>query len=222
MDATVYPLAFGHKDKGPLTGLGIEVMYDKVIHIDSSKKYIDTTTMSELTATLPTVEDHFAIGAVFRYPIGTTVIGGKLMYSTQQFTIVQTLPNSMPTDIPNVAYSMVEPKVFLKYILNPKMILDVDAGFELITSTGDISKESTSGGYGPATVSGYEAAAGLDYALTKNIFVRGEARIESISMKFKGDPNSLANNRDADNTTQDVQGATDLYFGGFGTIGYIY
>ena len=222
MDATVYPLAFTHKDTGPLTGLGIEVMYDKVIHINSSKKYIDVTTMAQETANLPTVEQRFSIGGVFRYPVGPVVVGAKLLYSNQQFEVQQTLPNMSPTDIPNVNYSMVEPKAFLKYILNPKMIINVDVGFMLVSSTGAISKESTDGGYGPATVSGYELSGGLDYGLTKNLFVRAEGKLETISFTFKGDPNSLANNRDSDNTTQDVHSAKDLYFGGMGTIGYIY
>ncbi|MEO6776448.1 MAG: hypothetical protein ABI467_26120, partial [Kofleriaceae bacterium] len=76
-------------------------------------------------------------------------------------------------------------------------------------------------GYGPATVSGFELSAGLDYTLTKNLFVRALAKYESISLAFKGDPASLANTRDSD-PMQDVHGAKDSYFGGMATIGYAF
>ncbi|MEO8844483.1 MAG: hypothetical protein ABI591_21020, partial [Kofleriaceae bacterium] len=221
MDATVYPMAFNHKNSGLITGLGLEIMYDKVIHINSQKKYVDAS-MMQATANLATVEDRFSIGAVLRYPVSPALlVGGKIMYSSQQFNIAQTFATNMTTDVPNVHYNMAEPKVFLKYSLGGPIIIDVDAGFMLVTSTGGI-QQSTSSGYGPATVTGYELNAGIDYALTKALFVRALARFETINLAFKGDPASLANTRDGDNTTQDVQGAKDLYYGASVTLGYAF
>jgi len=221
MDVTVYPMAFSHKDKGIITGLGLEVMYDKVIKINSQKKYVDAM-MNQQTADLATVEDRFSIGAVLRYPVNPTmVVGGKIQYSSQQFNLTQSLPNGAPTDVPNVHYSMVEPKGFLKYSLSPGIVINVDAGFMLVTSTGGIQLGGTAG-YGPASVYGYELAAGLDYNLTKNIFVRAQVKFETIKLSFKGtDATALSNTRDTD-TMQDVQGASDVYFGGMGTIGYAF
>jgi hypothetical protein len=220
MDATVYPMAFNHKNSGLITGLGLEVMYDKVIRINSQKKYVDDT-MMQATANLATVEDRFSIGAVLRYPVNPTLlVGGKIMYSSQQFNIAQTFATNMVTDVPNVHYSMAEPKLFLKYTLNPAIIVDVDAGFMLVTNTGGI-QASNSTGYGPATVTGYEISAGLDYALTKALFVRVLARFETVNLTFKGDPASLANTRDGD-PDQDVKGAKDLYYGGTASIGYAF
>jgi hypothetical protein len=220
MDATVYPMAFNHKNSGLITGLGLEVMYDKVIRINSQKKYVDAT-MMQATANLATVEDRFSIGAVLRYPVNPTLlVGGKIMYSSQQFNIAQTFATNMITDVPNVHYSMAEPKLFMKYTLNNAIIVDVDAGFMLVTNTGGI-QASSSTGYGPATVTGYEISAGIDYALTKALFVRALARFETVNLSFKGDPKSLANTRDGD-PDQDVKGAKDLYYGGVATIGYAF
>ena len=220
MDATVYPLAFSHKNTGIITGLGLEVMYDKVIFINSSKKYVDDM-MNSATAKLSTVEDRFSIGGVFRYPINPQLlVGAKIMYSSQQFNIAQTFAGNMATDVPNVHYQMAEPKLWGKYSLGGPIMIDAEAGFMLVTSTGGI-QASNNTGYGPATVSGFEIQAGLDYTLTKNLFIRALAKFESISLSFKGDPASLANTRDSD-PMQDVHGAKDTYFGGSATIGYAF
>ena len=220
MDATVFPMAFNHKNSGLITGLGVEVMYDKVIRINSQKKYVDDT-MMQATANLATVEDRFSIGAVLRYPVSPVLlVGGKFMYSSQQFNIAQTFATNMVTDVPNVHYSMAEPKLFMKYSLGGAIIVDVDAGFMLVTNTGGI-QASNATGYGPATVTGYELSAGIDYALTKALFVRALARFEIINLSFKGDPASLANTRDGD-PDQDVRSAKDLYYGGVAMIGYAF
>ena len=220
MDVTVFPLAFNHKNSGLITGIGLEIMYDKVIHINSQKKYVDDQ-MNQATANLATVEDRFSIGAVLRYPVSPSLlIGGKVMYSSQQFNIAQTFATNMATDVPNVHYSMAEPKAFLKYSFGGPITIDVDAGFMLVTSTGGI-QQSNSSGYGPATVTGYELSAGLDYTLTKNLFIRALAKFETVNLSFKGDMNSLANTRDGD-PDQDVKGAKDLYYGGMATIGYAF
>jgi hypothetical protein len=221
MDATVFPMSFTHKNTGPLTYLGLEVMYDKVIFINSQKKYVDDM-MNAATAKLSTVEDRFSIGAVVRYPVSPKLlVGGKILYSSQQFNIQQTFATpSMATDVPNVHYQMAEPKLWMKYSLGGPIIVNADAGFLLVTNTGGIQSSNNSG-YGPATVSGFELSAGLDYALTKSLFIRALAKFEQISLSFKGDPASLANTRDSD-PMQDVKSAKDTYFGGMGTIGYAF
>src|SRR5262249_30705237 len=41
IDATVFPLSFSHKSHDLLSGLGINVLYDQVIKINSQKSYTD-------------------------------------------------------------------------------------------------------------------------------------------------------------------------------------
>ena len=220
MDFIVYPAAITHVDHGILNNLGIEVMYDKVIAISTKKNYVDTTSGDTMTASLGTVEDHFAIGAVFRYPLGNLTLGAKLMYMSQQFNIVQTLPSGAATDVPDVHYGAAEPKIFFHYLAG-KLVFNGDFGYMLVTKTGDISTDGTTG-YGGSKDSGYEATISVDYSLTKAIFARVQAHYEEMSLTFKGDPNSLSNTRDGDMTTQDVTGAKDYYYGGAVSIGYAY
>lgn len=218
LDVTVYPLAFG-KTKGLLRGLGLTVLYDQVLIINSQKRYSDQQGNQQV-ATLDTKENRWAVGPVLRYPMGKVVLGGGLTYGRQQFAIQQTLPNNEPTDIPNVHYTMLTPSVFVKYPVTPKIVLNADAAFHAITNTGQIQQTGMAG-YGASTVTGFEVEGGGDYMVTKNIFARASVRYESISFKFKGDPTSQTNIRDTD-PEQDVMGAKDTYFGGTVSVGYVY
>jgi hypothetical protein len=221
-DATFYPLAFNKKNTSVTSGIGLEILYDKALKINSQKRYIDTGGAGQV-ANLTTAESRFKVAAVFRYPLGkganAPVVGGKLGYETKRFNIEQTLPNMDATDVPNVYYKMITPEAFFIYPASPKLNLNVHAAFLAISDTGEIQKSSQ---YGPATVSGFELGAGLDYNVTKNIFVRGEGMLQTIGFTFKGDPMSKANTRDNDPATQEVMGARDTYFGGAVTLGYIY
>ena len=222
VDVTFFPMAFGHKpNKGIIEGLGLNVLYDQVLKINSQKKYADTSGM-QAVADLKTAESRWAVGAVLRYPLGegpkAIVVGGSLSYGKQRFEVQQTLPNNEKTDIPNVNYTMLTPSVFIQAPVIPKITLLADAAFHAITDTGAIQQPDQ---YGASTVTGFEINAGLDYALTKNIFARAQFRYETIGFKFKGDPVSMTHMRDTD-PEQDVTGAKDTYVGGTATIGYLY
>ncbi|HSD90885.1 MAG TPA: hypothetical protein VLB44_25345 [Kofleriaceae bacterium] len=221
IDMTFYPLSFSHKPAGIVSGLGLEILYDQVLVINSQKKYPDQ--MGNLvTASLATKESRYGVGAVLRYPLGTgpraIVVGGKLSYAKQQFTVAQTLPNNDPTDVPNVSYSILSPAAFIQAPVIPKVTLNAQLAFLAVTDTGDIQKPAQ---YGAATVTGYQINVGGDYMIMPSVFVRAEIRYESFGFTFKGDPMSMTNTRDTD-PDQDVQGAKDTYFGGAATVGYVY
>jgi hypothetical protein len=218
IDAQVYPLAISHKGSGPLKGLGIEVLYDRVLRINSQK----ADNMGVLHS-LATVSERYGIGPVYRYPIGKMAIGGRLLYEGQSFLIQQTLPDGEKTDIPDVSYSIFSIGAFARYPLMPKINLDADVAFLAVVSTGGSNSSIGSAmEYGKASVSGEELALGADYQLTKNIFLRAQFRLETIGLTFAGGPATLANNRDTDPNTQDVTAARDTYFGGMVTAGYAY
>jgi hypothetical protein len=218
LDVTFYPLAFG-KTKGILRGIGLTLLYDQVLVINSQKKYSDDQGVQRV-ADLNTKENRWAVGPVLRYPMGKLVVGGSLTYGRQQFTVAQQLPNNEPTVIPNVHYTMITPAAFLRFPATSKIVLNADLAFHGITDTGQIQKTGMEG-YGAATVTGYEAEGGVDYMVTKNIFARASVRYEAISIKFKGDPTSMSNLRDMD-PEQDVTAAKDTYFGGTVTAGYVF
>lgn len=221
IDLTGYPMAFGHKNKSITSNIGVNVLYDQVIKINSQKRYADGAGMQQI-ANLATKESRWAFGGVFRYPLGSgpkaMVLGGRLTYGRQQFTVEQTLPNGDKTDIPNVHYSMITPAAFFQFPVTPKIIFNLEAAFLLITNTGAIQNPDQ---YGAATVTGFEFDTGIDYMLLKNVFVRAAFRYETIGFKFKGDPMSQTHTRDAD-PDQDVTGARDSYLGGTATLGYLY
>lgn len=222
LDVTFYPMSLNHK-KPPtiVSGIGINVLYDQVLKINSQKRYSDEMNNPQI-ANLDTKESRWTIAGVFRYPLGkgakAPVVGGALGYSRQKFTVAQTLPNAEPTDIPNVEYSMFSPGVFVRFPVIPKLTANLDAAFHAITDTGAIQTRPQ---YGAATVSGYSIVLGADYAITPNIFARAGIRYQKIGFTFKGDPMSQTNTRDTD-PEQDVTGASDSYFGGVATVGYVY
>ncbi len=205
LDITAYPLAFGHKKKGVLTGIGISAMYDQALLISSQKN--DGTK-------LKTTSNRYQFGGVFRYPLGASptalVVGGRLSYGRQSFQI------QMGSDLPNVNYTMIEPGAFVKLPFG-KLVFNVDFGYQLISNTGQMTKGDQ---YGKATVSGIDFAFSGDYALTPAVFARAGVKLERIGYKFDGS-GALTTTRDAD-AEQDVKGATDLYIGAAFTVGYLY
>ena len=208
LDITAYPLAFGHKKKGVLTGIGLQAMYDQALLISS--KLGDGTK-------LKTQANRLLIGGVFRYPLGgkaeSPVVGGRLAFAKQSFQI------QMGSDLPNVNYAALQPGVFFKLPVG-KLVFNVDLGYQLISKTGQMTKGDMTG-YGKASVSGIDFKLSGDYALTKAIFARGGLQIERIGYKFNGSADTLATLRDND-PEQDVKGATDMYIGAAFAIGYLY
>lgn len=217
--AVVYPAAFGHRRRGILAGLGLEVMYDRVLSIRSQRSYLDQMSNQQV-ANLNTAQDRLSLGGVVRYPVAKRVVlGGKFHYSKQQFVIAQRLPNDSPTDLPSVRYSMLEPKLFVMFMPASIAAVNLEGGAMFVSNSGPIADATT--GYGSTSGLGFEFAAALDIHLTKSIFFRVLGRIERLSLTFNGSAGSLATSRDAD-PMQDVRGATDLYYGGAGLIGFAY
>jgi hypothetical protein len=206
VDATIYPLAIGHKRRDMLKNIGLTVMYDKVIKINSKQGDV----------TLPTTQARYALGATFRYPVGEKfVVGAALRYGRQNFTI--STVGGVSAGIPNVNYTIIDPAIFAHYMATPKIILNLNLGYMAFLNTGAIQKNDS---YGAATVTGFEGEIGGDYLLTKNIFARAAFRFESIGFKFKGS-GAMTTGRDTD-MEQDVFGASDKYLGGAVSVGYLY
>lgn len=208
LDATFYPLAFGHKRKDQLKNLGIELLYDRVLKL-SSKDPMANISYS-------TVEQRFGLTAVFRHAFGpgaaAPVAVGSLGYLRQSFNILG------PVDIPDVKYSIFAPGAGLRYPVMPKLILGADLKLLIITDTGQIQDPDK---YGAASVIGFEGSAGADYLIRPRIFARAAFRFETIGFTFKG-TGEQTNQRDGMPLTQDVASARDNYFGGMLTVGYLY
>ena len=207
IDATIYPLAIGHKRTGMAKNFGLTVMYDKVLRINSKQ--------GEPPVTLPTSQSRFALGAAFRYPLGKATVTAAVRYGKQAFTI--SAAGAVLPAVPSVSYTVIDPMLGVKYQLGAKLVLNVNLGFMLISNTGAIQDNMS---YGAATVSGIEGEAGIDYLITDKVFVRAAARFSTIGFTFKG-TGDLSNNRDSD-AEQDVFGARDTSLGGAVTAGFLY
>jgi hypothetical protein len=209
LDATLYPLALGHKQTGLVGNLGVTLTLDRVLKI-SSKNRAGTE--------FDTLESRYGIGAVLRYPLGDSamapVVLGTLGYASQIFRI----SNTDEADVPSVRYSIFEPGLGLRYPVIPHVIVGADLKLMLIPTTGQIQEASQ---YGAASVYGLEGAVAVDYLLTSNLFVRAAGRFETIGFSFAGN-GTQTNARDGRLDTQDVHRARDNYFGGFVTVGYLY
>ncbi len=207
IDATIYPLAIGHKRTGFVKNLGLTVMYDKVLRINSKQ--------GDPPVTLPTSQSRFALGAAVRYPLGKATVTAAVRYGKQAFTI--SAAGAVAPAVPSVSYTVIDPMLGVKYQIGARLVLNVNLGFMLITNTGAIQDNMS---YGAATVSGIEGEAGIDYLITDKVFVRAAARFSTIGFTFKG-TGDLSNNRDGD-AEQDVFGARDTYLGGALTAGFLY
>lgn len=198
IEATVFPFAVGHERKGILRHIGATVMYDRALALEARKPDDDM----KLKAT----EQRYAAGLALRFPLGSgataPVIGAVLRYGQQEFTI------HGEAATPDVHYTLIDLTGFLHYPIGPKVILNLSAGVLLPTAAGEIT---TLAHYGYATIRGFEASAGVDYLLTKNIFVRGQARLETLGYSFLG----------IGMRSSGVESARDTYFGGILTAGYL-
>jgi len=196
LDVIAYPLAFGHDRTDQLKNVGVEILYDRVISINSKDAQGNT---------YPTTESRYWLTAMFRHAFGrdatAPVVIGSLGYGGQSFEIQGNIP------LPSVTYAIVAPGAGLRYPATEKLTFAVDTKVLFPLSTGQIQNADR---YGAASVFGFEGALGADYLITPNIFARAMGRFETLGFNFKGTGDLKAS------------GARDSYFGGALTVGYLY
>ncbi|MFN0245943.1 MAG: hypothetical protein ACKV2T_03480 [Kofleriaceae bacterium] len=213
LDVTVFPLAITHKNKSMLKNIGLTAMYDKVLLINS--KSDPDGPGGNAPVTLPTSQSRWSVGGVFRYPLSKMItVGGQLEYGKQTFTIRPA--SGVSPGIPNTAYTAIAPTVFARLSLG-KLVVSVDATYLAIGKAGQIENNDQ---YGPASKNGFEGQLSVDYMLKKFLFARVAFRGAAIGFAFNG-TGAMATNRDLD-PEKDVFGASDKYFGGIATVGYLY
>ena len=219
IDVTVFPLAIGHKRHGITKDIGLTIGFDRVLKLQSSVDFMDGN--ANKTAKVATTSQRFTIGAVFRHSFGKSetapmVVAG-VRYSSKKFELSSSGLPDKAIDLPNVAYSSVDPSLNIVYPINAKIAINVGGDIMLISKTGQIQNNDQ---FGPATVLGIEAEAGIDYRVTPKIFVHAGFMFSSISFKFKGQGEKTTM-RDMDPDV-DVTAAKDTYLGGIATAGFVY
>lgn len=212
--ADLFPLAFNKKNRSFTRNLGLTLVFDRVIKIESQIEQAGTVYK------LGTTEQHLGVGVIYRHLVGAKLtVNASIRYNKRKFMIDHTAA-AMPdaVDIPNVSYAYVDPGLGLRYVMGPKLALGADARFLLITDTGAMQSAAQ---YGGATVTGVDLGGRLDYQVGTKLLVRAAVGLTRIGFSFKGN-GMLSNNRDGDATSVDVQGATDTYFGGALTGVYLF
>ncbi len=221
VDLEAYPLAIGHKSKGPLPNIGVTGAFDRTFLIRTRLRYTDPDTGMSREKELRSTYQRFSIGAVYRHNLGSPekplVVTGGLRYSSQVFEVD---PDNVPAaivDLPAVNYKALMPSAGIKLGLGSKMAIGAEVGTMLALSAGEIQNDDK---YGAATMTGFEGELFLDYMITGNIFARAVVRAETVGLSFKG-YGMLSTMRDGD-PDQEVKSARDSYFGGTLTAGYAF
>ena len=219
LDVTIFPMAIGHKRKGIIKDIGLAIGFDRVLKLQSSVEFLDG--MATKSAKVATTSQRFTIGAVFRHAFGAgvtaPVVTAGLRYSSKKFALSTTgLPDGA-IDLPNVAYSSIDPSLSAIYPISPKLAVNAGFGAMLISKTGQIQNTNQ---YGPAKVLGLELEAGVDYLVTKAIFVHAGVSLSTVGFTFKGQGDKTTM-RDMDMDV-DVTAARDTYLGGVATAGFTY
>jgi hypothetical protein len=201
IDGAFYPGAFSHKKGGIAENIGATVLFDKVLKV-STKDAAGTN--------YDTSASRFAIGVIARYPLTKGVVGASLRYGKQTFDIAAGAP------VPGTTYTYINPELFVRYPVNPKILFNGSFGILGVSNTGDIQQNTQ---YGGAKVIGIDLDLGADYMLKKNVFARAALKVQTYGYTFKG--TGMRSDPDGD-LMPDVTGARDSYYGFAANIGYLY
>jgi len=211
VDGELYPLALADPGSA-LAGLGLAAAYDKTFGLSIK--------IPNQTIRAPINQSHYTVGARFRFAVGeASSIALGLDYARRKYTADRGGLMGAALDAPDVDYAAVSPVVAIRVPITGSVAVFGGADGLLVFEAGGIQKSAS---YGPAKVYGLEGSAGVDIALAKQIALRIAVEYSQIAFSFKPQGATLANNRDADPTSQDVMGATDRSIGGAVTLGLVY
>ncbi len=216
IEGSFYPLAL--ISDGFLANIGVTGVYDRVIEIKSTLNY--NADGRSMTANLGTTQQHWGVGAVLRYALGSgpksPTVRAHVRYNRLSFQIAKDeAPAGVMVDIPNVDYTYIDPGVGLRYPLTNAVALGLDARFMVITDTGEMQSTEQ---YGAATVFGGEGEVMLEYRFLSAVSARLGGLYRTIGFDFDGN-GALTRERDGDPQTEDVGGARDVYVGGYLALG---
>jgi hypothetical protein len=210
VDGELYPFALAGAS-GRLADLGLAASYDKTFGL--SIKIPNRTVSAAID------QSHYAIGARYRFSIGqSSTVKLGLDYVRRHYIADRSSLMAVVLDAPDVDYSAIAPGIAAHVPVTPTITAVAGIDGMLMLETGPIQRTPS---YGPATVYGIDALAGVDVALTPQIGLRVVLEYSRIALSFNG-KGEMTTSRDNDVTTQDVNGATDRWIGVAATIGLIY
>jgi hypothetical protein len=203
VDGEIYPLALADPQSG-LAALGLAASYDRTFGL--------AIKVPNQQVSAPIHQSHYAIGVRYRLAIGeSSSVAFGLDYARRQYIADRSALGGVVLDAPDVDYTAVAPGAWLRVPVASSVAVFGGADGLLILEAGGIQRSTS---YGPARVYGVEGTAGVDVALARQIALRIGLEVSQIMFKFTPQGPTMANNRDSDPGTQDVQGATDRSIGG--------
>jgi hypothetical protein len=201
--ADVYPLAYGRKSKGLTSNIGLSAVFDRVIKLESESGE------GAAAVKLPTTEQRWGVGLIYRQPIGAKLwVEGSVRYSQLTFEIDDSDAPGTVT-VPDVNYTYIDPGIGVRYLIGSKISAGLEVRVPLPLDAGEIDDAPSAGtnGQGSATLTAIEAEIAADYLITSNIFARLGGRFMTWGYAFDQDA---------------VSGARDTYFGGHLLAGYLF
>jgi hypothetical protein len=216
LEVEVYPLAF-MSPNSPAAGIGIAAEYDKVV---SSKVAASGGPEDGTVATVN--QQVFSIGARYRLAFGKTPTSPSLTaglnYGRRTFKVNDVFMDRANLDLPDTDYKYLSPLLGFRVPITKNLAFIAQGEALLIRDAGPIQKQDS---YGQAKVFGIDGMGGLDIVIGNRFAVRVVGEYAQIGYSFTGN-GALANNRDGDDTTQDIGGALDRSFGGTATLAVLY
>lgn len=210
VDGEIYPFALANPGSG-LGGLGLAGAYDKTFGLSIK--------IPNQTLSAPINQSHYALGARYRFALGeASTIALGLDYVGRHYIADRSGLMAAILDAPDVDYSAVAPGIAARTPVTGSITMFGGLDGMLMLDTGPIQKVAS---YGPSTVYGIEAAAGVDIAVAKQIGLRIALEYSQINFSFSN-KGAMAINRDNDPTSQDVMGAVDRSIGLAATLGLVY
>ena len=211
----LYPMALvDRKNTGFTRHIGLSLVLDKVLLIKSKPAGMDDVD-------LPTSQTRWGAGLVYRWNFGSKPTSPTLKFSVRynklSFNIDESgAPEGVVIDIPDTAYTYIDPGVGLRFPVTEQIAALGEARFLLVTKAGQIQQMAQ---YGTTSITGLEADLGGEYKLSSSLLVRAGLRYTKLGLTFDGDGELTDRNSDG---TQDVTSASDRYLGIYATAGWLY
>jgi hypothetical protein len=206
-DATVYPLAFTwNKAGGIFSGLGFGALISKPFWPDSTSK---TNTSLHIATSELKVEGGLRWRMVLYKPIPRPELLLQAGGGLHSFSLGKDA-NGMDTGPPDVAYKYISFGAGFRLHFAEWAFLTAMFNYHLVLESGAISDITTE--YGPTATIGLRFSGGLDFFVYKGLRLGLTGYYERFSLKFVPGNTMPAKQANA---------ATDQYFGGIITVGYV-
>jgi hypothetical protein len=170
---------------------------------------------------LPTTQQRFGIGAVYRWNFGRSPTSPTLRlgvgFNKAAFTIEKAAaPAGVTLSIPNVDYTYLSPGLAFRYPFTPKIAAGAEFHYLIVSALGEMQQSDQ---YGSASIFAFDVDLGVDVRLLPSIVAVAGVRLVRFGMKFDGSGSLTDRNGDS---TQDVQSAADQYLGLYAGAAYEY